>query len=344
MNYTIDPAEFADFWDFVLPRVYGACVEVLLYGILLVLLSVAAYLLYHRTGAGRRIFVVATALMAVLATVQLAVRLRATEVAFVILRLAVQGKTPPQSAAAVQAAKVFNTLFTASDALSTANVLVTDSLFIYRCFVVWSNNVRIVVLPAFLLLATTVLGVVLTYENETYGRLDIRAPLIMNLVTNLLLTFLMAGRIWWIRRGVTIHLESAYAGSYNARTYDTVIAIILESGAIYCISILAYVVVVSVWDPLRDTDSIAINVLGAALTQIINIVPLLIIVRVGLERTVSETETPVKRTGGSRPFPHGGAHRTMPVSTFEIRVSRSEATTHEGDTVSLEEIGKQIPK
>ncbi|KAJ7464299.1 hypothetical protein B0H11DRAFT_2240695 [Mycena galericulata] len=344
MNYTIDPAEFTDVWDSALQEAYGTCVEVLLYGILLVLLSVAAYLLYHRTGAGRRIFAVATALTAILATVQLAVRLRATEVAFLILRLAVQGETQPQSASAVQSAKI---LFTVSDALLTANNVVTDSLFIYRCFVVWNNNVRVVVLPALLLLATTVLGCVITYKNDTSGRFDVRTPFILSLVTNLVLTFLMAGRIWWIRRGVTTHLESAYAGSYHARTYDTVIAIILESGAIYCISGLVYVVVVSVWDPHKNTDSMAFTDqrLGRRPPQIINIAPLLIIVRVGLERTVDKPGTTVQRTDGSRPFPHGGARRAMPVSTFEIRVSRSEATTDEGDTgqdVSLEELGKQI--
>jgi hypothetical protein len=106
-------------------------------GILLVLLSAAAHLLYHRTGgAGSLIFATATALMGVLATAQLGIRLRITVLGFKIFRLAVEGEVRPQSARAVDITNSFNTLVTVEDFFLVTNKRVSGAF----CFAAQLTN------------------------------------------------------------------------------------------------------------------------------------------------------------------------------------------------------------
>ncbi|KAJ7309292.1 hypothetical protein DFH08DRAFT_899467 [Mycena albidolilacea] len=90
-----------------------------------------------------------------------------------------------------------------------------------------------------------------------------------------------ARRIWWIRRDTVSALKPCIT-----RVYGTVIAMILESGAIYCISIILYLICVVCLD---QQDSLpAISVFRGAIPQIMNITPILILVRVGSGSSVSD--------------------------------------------------------
>ncbi|KAJ7664876.1 hypothetical protein B0H17DRAFT_1211140 [Mycena rosella] len=276
--YTVFPTKFPDYWDFVVARVWETCAEILLYGMLLILLIIAAYLLYKRRGTERPSLAVATMLMALLATLQLGVRIWGTVLAFKILRLAVQGEVYPHSPSAVRASKLYVTIYTAGDLLLVTNNLVADSLFTYRCFIVWNCDIRVVVVPILMTLTTTVLGYLAAYDDD-YVRagpyIDFRIAFIMSVLTNVLLMALTAGRIWWIQRAAWVLSESVCV-----RRYNTVIAIILESGAIYCVSVGAYMISVSVLNPQRFNP--LITVFGGTVPQIMNIAPTLIVVRVGL--------------------------------------------------------------
>ncbi|KAJ6594773.1 hypothetical protein B0H19DRAFT_1096683 [Mycena capillaripes] len=129
----------------------------------------------------------------------------------------------------------------------------------------------------------------------------------MVLLTNVVLTVLTAGRIWWMRRDACIVLESAHV-----RKYDTAIAmIILESGAIYCLAIIIYLTAVSV--PVLN-NSPASDIVRAALPQIMNIVPTLIIVRTGLRRSVGNGDT----TQGREALLRARTANPTPAATFEI--------------------------
>ncbi|KAJ7783984.1 hypothetical protein DFH07DRAFT_789772, partial [Mycena maculata] len=305
---------------------------------LLVLLLIATYLLYHRAGAGRRSLSAATALMALFATAQLGIRLRAAVAAFQVLRLAVEGELWPQSARAVSVINLFDNLY-----------IVDDFLLIYRCFIVWNHNIRIVVIPILLLLTTTVIGYLSVYEDEyviSSHYLDFRVAFIMSVVTNVALMALTAGRIWWIRRDACVLLESA-----SVRMYTTVIAIILESGALYCISVLIYVISISVLN--QDNDMIA--VFRAAMPQIMNIAPTLIIVRVGLGHGVRVDEVRANSDREHRALPR--VPFGAPAATFEVRApARDQASfvidiraardndndNEAGDNISLSELGKRV--
>ncbi|KAJ6563289.1 hypothetical protein DFH09DRAFT_1158898 [Mycena vulgaris] len=272
MNYTITPTDFAGYWDFAISRACVTCAEISLYGALLVLLATAAYLLHYRTKQGRRILIIATSFMAGLATAEVAVQIRATVLAFQIFQLAVRGEVYPDSLRASRVTEQYAIVYTVRDFLLVTNNAVTDSLFIYRCFMVWNRNLRVVILPALTLLVTTALGYFTAYQNDystTGPYFDSRIAFLTGVLTNVMLMAMTAGRIWWIRRDARVLLESA-----SLRRYNTVIAIILESGAIYCLSIVLYVISYSFRDPSSQPLN---NFFEGALPQIVNIAPVIII-------------------------------------------------------------------
>jgi hypothetical protein len=160
-------------------------------GILLVLVAFAANLLSRRQAAGGRILGGATAVMFILATVQLAARLQATVEACRVTYLALQGEIAPQSRLANEAMSRYINLNFAEDVLLVTNKCVANSfsfsfrseflfsaftdgvlvriftcvfvltgltfepLYIYRCYLIWARNKYILIGPGLLLLLTS---------------------------------------------------------------------------------------------------------------------------------------------------------------------------------------------
>ncbi|KAJ7155188.1 hypothetical protein C8R46DRAFT_1296510 [Mycena filopes] len=331
MNYTVNSFVFELFWDFSISKVCAVGVELVLYGALLVLLCIAAYLLYHRNGGGsRRIFAVAASAMALLATLQLVLHIFAAGLALQRLRLAIQGDDMSLN----EATKLYNDFYTAGDFFLVTNNVVTDGLFIYRCYVVWGRNLRVVATPILLLLASTVLGYITAYDvDSTFStsHVDFRISFGLVMLTNVLLMSLTAGRIWWARRDAALVLNSAYV-----RKYDTVIAMILESGAIYCITLIINVIPASFssinWE-------IPTAMLRGAMPQMMNIAPLLIIVRAELGRRNPVDEDPERQAGLRTPRAvqrSAGERAHAPSYVLDIRAAAT------GPVISLSELGKEV--
>ncbi|KAF9456129.1 hypothetical protein BDZ94DRAFT_440193 [Collybia nuda] len=130
-----------------------------------------------------------------------------------------------------------------TNALYVITNLVANTLFAYRCYVIWGRKKHILWLPSLLILAETGFGSYWCISVMPFGDsfdgidgFDTRTPLIFTLATNVALTGLSAGRIWWISRELRI------LGPKVARKYNTIIALIVESGSIYCIVIAAYLI------------------------------------------------------------------------------------------------------
>ncbi|KAJ7751567.1 hypothetical protein B0H14DRAFT_432506 [Mycena olivaceomarginata] len=121
----------------------------------------------------------------------------------------------------------------------------------------------------------------------------------LSLATNVLVTTLTAGRIWWICRKARSYLttdvqrRSVSAGlpalpALSAHVFFIVLCRI-ESGVIYSVSVLIYLILgvipsaVIVQDPVIEMRA-----------QMVGIVPTLIIVRVGLGVHVQSVEKSVK--------------------------------------------------
>ncbi|KAF8137879.1 hypothetical protein K438DRAFT_1881298 [Mycena galopus ATCC 62051] len=152
MEYTIDSGTFETYWEIALSRLYGIFAELLLYGILVVLLSIAAHGLYHWTGGTRKSLAIATSAMAVLATLQVVVQVCTTLLDLQILRLAIEGERWP-APPTVGIVNSNSRLYAVKDFLFATNNIVTDSLLI-------------VVLPILMLITTTGLAYLSAYEDD----------------------------------------------------------------------------------------------------------------------------------------------------------------------------------
>ncbi|PFH46945.1 hypothetical protein AMATHDRAFT_95755, partial [Amanita thiersii Skay4041] len=179
-------------------------------------------------------------------------------------------------------------LYATNNVPFTQKSIVADGL-VYRCYVVWGFRWRVVVLPLIMLLATTLCAYLAVYnfsqihEGENVFASKIAewgtALFSLSLATNVTVTTLIASRIWWISREANTVL-----GKKHGQKYNKAVIIIVESGAIYSISLLTLLV-------LYCVKSNAQYIVYDALAQIMGIVPTLIIVRVGLGVSTQAQQT-----------------------------------------------------
>jgi len=225
------------------------------YGIYLVLFSICLYILLHRPRNTANNILLATAiLLFTFATVQAVLNLVLGSIDILQLDL-------PEDSIAF-----------ADNMLYVANNLVADSLLIYRCWVVWNRNI-FVIIPGFV-------GLVITSVFGWDQQIPTLAPFYaLTLATNIVVSVLTAGRIWWIGR------QYRLAQSSKSSTYGSSIVIILESGMIYSMFVVARIAVDNV-----QPFSVVILV-TEMLRQVMGIVPTLIIVRVGLGISVESSSS-----------------------------------------------------
>ncbi|KAJ7819814.1 hypothetical protein B0H13DRAFT_2378137 [Mycena leptocephala] len=103
--------------------------------------------------------------------------------------------------------------------------------------------------------------------------------------TNLLLTGLTAGRIWWTRRHLRVIGEPKLA-----HRYKTAIKMLFESSLLYFVIFLVYLLMDILGSP-ATIDSPVVVLLSGASPQLMNIMPALVIVRVSLARSVDTDPT-----------------------------------------------------
>ncbi|KAF7350118.1 hypothetical protein MVEN_01313900 [Mycena venus] len=315
-NYTIDAHAFDTYYHTVLMSTFRTSTQLLLFGILLVLLFNTTYLLHTRIRASRGWLVAAICAMGLFAALHLAYEIAIDVLSWRFFYLGVQG----DAAHAVSVLTREGVLSVVDDYLVIVNNIVTDGLFLHRCYVIWDRNIKVIIVPALFLVVTAVIGFVgAAWPNgmgSSYHN-DFRVAFGMIILTNLTLMALTAGRVWWIRRDVVTVLEPSVK-----RMYDTVIAMILESGAIYCISLILYLIAVTRLN--KQDSSLAIAVFRAAIPQIMNITPILILVRVGSGRSVGD-ETSSSGVLESSCWRYDSQHSSVmrPANIHQPEVARS---------------------
>ncbi|KAJ7504909.1 hypothetical protein B0H11DRAFT_2221097 [Mycena galericulata] len=282
MNYVVDAAEFEDRWNTMLFTVSVNSTVLLLYALYVVLFIFSLYTLHQRKPAALKFLRVTSWLTFVLATCGILIVITTTGISMRMNYLLVRGSTDT----AARLLSLYHALALAQDVILAVNNLVTDLLLLYRCYVIWGSRRRILVVPGLMMLATVVVAcvTVLGYYHLIILSLDIdtRVPFIMGGATTILLTCLTGGRIWYIRREGRL-----LAQRMPRRLYDTAVAVILESGLLYCLCVIIYVISVSV--PSSASTTI-FNGVSWGLVQVgVNIVPTLIVVRVGLGRSTENT-------------------------------------------------------
>ncbi|KAJ7708073.1 hypothetical protein B0H17DRAFT_1031649 [Mycena rosella] len=256
---------------------YTAAAALFFNGICLLLFALAIFYLLQTKTVASRIFIAASVVLVIFALTQVIVDVVLAHKISQLVQSAAGGAT---SDTILSLESSWAYLYRARQALTVTNNAISDCIFLYRCAAVWASShyrLTFVAIPAFLVLTTMVLG----YISLFVIAMPLNAPFIMAFITNLVLLGLTAGRIWRKGREATL-LLGARAGA----RYTTTIAIICESSLLYVLTILIYLIAVNVVGPAAPVPSVA----WGALPQIFNIIPLMIMVRVGMARAFAETQ------------------------------------------------------
>ncbi|KAJ7195066.1 hypothetical protein GGX14DRAFT_475337, partial [Mycena pura] len=283
VNYVVDSVEFEIRWSTMLFDVSIICTALSLYALYAVLFLFSIPSL-HRHIPSRKIILVTAWTMFLFATSSILLASIATATSMSVVYMLVQGSNN----APAHLIRLYHALVLVQDIILVLNNLVTDLLLLFRCYVIWGSRKRILVLPGILIAATMVVGCLAGLEH--YGLIslssyvDPRVPVGMAGATNVLLTCLTAGRIWYIRREV----QSLPGWRASRKRYKTASAIILESGVLYTLCVITYVISCSV----KSASPFGTIFQGVAwgLVQLgVNIVPTFILVRVGMGRSTENS-------------------------------------------------------
>ncbi|KAJ7846478.1 hypothetical protein B0H14DRAFT_2771848 [Mycena olivaceomarginata] len=260
MKYTIDSGELDHFWSIMVTVLSEMAASLLFYGIHISFFFFTVYTLSRRWKIpGIKPLVAASCVMATLGTIQIAVNIATAVMAVRFVQQVIRGQILDQLAP-------FFPLGDILDLTLVINVLVTDSFLLYRCYVIWGFQKKVLVLPVVLILSTIVMGIL-----GLLGFADPRIACGLTIATNLVLTTLIAGRIMWIRRA------ASFAGLDKTlrERYTRAMGMILECGAIYCIGVITVIA--------TRNDFTAYNVAWGVLGQLMNIIPTFTLVYVGLK-------------------------------------------------------------
>ncbi|KAF7333362.1 MYND-type domain-containing protein [Mycena venus] len=270
MQFAVDSGELDYSWGLMITRFSETGVSLLLYGSYIPFFLIAAYTLSRRwKNPGIKLLMIASCLMAVLGTIQLGVNVAITVATARFFQQVIRAQILNEPDFLYPLTTIQNFTF-------VTNVFVTDSFLLYRCYVIWAFQRKILVLPVLLMVSTFVSASV---AFSGFG--DLRIPYDLAAATNLVLTASIAGRIMWIRRAASlVGLDDTLRGRYSLA-----IRIILESGVIYAIATTAMIVIVSV-DDFR-VYNIGVGVAG----QLMNIIPTFTLMYVGLNNTVERGPT-----------------------------------------------------
>ncbi|KAI3608206.1 hypothetical protein WG66_006502 [Moniliophthora roreri] len=183
---------------------------------------------------------------------------------------------------------------------------IADAILLYRWFVVWepmksgfiflvlallATNGKFASCILFLCLETStsiafgLVGYIISYAALGMGRLELFSRAnnalagfgIANAINTLILTLMIASRIWWRTRNAR-----KFLGQETERTYKRIILVIIESGFVYSLSIIANVSV------MQSSSSLGFDLdLTGVVVLMVGIAPTLVTLRTSLGLTES---------------------------------------------------------
>ncbi|KAJ6511085.1 hypothetical protein C8R45DRAFT_1207825 [Mycena sanguinolenta] len=204
------------------------------------------------------------------ATIQMAVTIAAAVEAVRFVKNLLQAQRPNSATL---------TLATVQIVLDVINNFTADSLYLYRCYVIWNHRWKLIILPGLFMVSTLVVGLV---GVPPVTGLSIAKPQVvysLAVATNLVLTALTAGRLLWMSHAT---LCISPNNKIRARC-NRAIRIVLESGALYCVGVIFLLVTASF-----NASEVYLIELGFG-SQITVIIPTFTLVYVGLDVTVHKS-------------------------------------------------------
>ncbi|KAH9947325.1 hypothetical protein B0H21DRAFT_692131 [Amylocystis lapponica] len=179
----------------------------------------------------------------------------------------------------------------------------SDGILIFRCWLVWNKSHWIVILPSLTALSGFACIIAVAHLSLAVG-LQATPPTIiiplgtagyaLFLATNIIVTTLIVGRIWYL----SFHKFRA-GGSLSRSTTNIIwkgMGIVVESGAMYLVTQLVFVVLYAI-------NNGAYRLMAVIVVQICGIAPTLIVIRVGLG-IASDSHGPTSGTAASIIFNH----------------------------------------
>ncbi|KAL0060698.1 hypothetical protein AAF712_012521 [Marasmius tenuissimus] len=174
--------------------------------------------------------------------------------------------------------------------------VIADWMLIHRCYVIWESRKMIAYPLAIISVIINGLMVgsyVVLRLNSAGVKLPEGAFMKANNINNgafiaaagfnFLLTLITAGRIWYITREARKVL-----GSPIRSRYKTIVSIIMESGSLYTVTLLATIILYFTVDP-KNTGGIPVD-LAVLSTQLSGLAPTIIIVRVAYSQSVDSVQ------------------------------------------------------
>ncbi|KAJ7673542.1 hypothetical protein B0H17DRAFT_1183205 [Mycena rosella] len=232
-------------------RLSSTFTHLVLYTLYLILFIFSIHTLAHRSPAGRRFLLVTTSAMFLLGTAAAVISVVETGTIVQLNKeLFLRSTDLPRQNSLIRLCSHLNL---AEDVLLETRNFLADLIFLYRCYIMWGSDKRIVILPGIFMVATVVVGCISAIGWDTLGR------------------------IWYIR-----HEAYIVNGTTFRKRYDTAIAMILESGSIYCVGIILWIISRSLPNQSDSSTQIFTGFTEGLVEQGVNIVPTLILVRVGM--------------------------------------------------------------
>ncbi|KAJ3910394.1 hypothetical protein F5879DRAFT_378873 [Lentinula edodes] len=218
----------------------GGQITAILYGIQLVLYLLSNRLLLNSSRRGRdaNFYVIYGTILLILWTIALACNALFGQYAWIDHR-DVDG---PAAYIEENISAAYNTLGTTAGVIMN---FLSDGLLIYRCYILWSSW-KVIIFPIFLYFGGLSMSILLIYESAQPGAnffvghaVDFGVPYIsLTISLNIIVTGLICGRLLYLRNEVNKIL-----GPTHAKMYTSIIAILVESAALFTILGIVYVVV-----------------------------------------------------------------------------------------------------
>ncbi|KAJ3911076.1 hypothetical protein F5877DRAFT_55699 [Lentinula edodes] len=178
--------------------------------------------------------------------------------------------------------------------IHTVNSILGDSIMVWRCYNVWGQSWLPSILPILLIIASAVCGfgqaVIFAEARTTHSAFGSNLErwngslFSLSLATNVVVTSLIASRIWWVSR----QNSSLHDSSFK---YRRVLLLVIESGAIYSSALVIEITLYFlnnnafyiIYDPIAQLTASAI-------------VPTMIIVMTSLDLTSAALDSEEQRT------------------------------------------------
>ncbi|KAF7315994.1 Ras-GEF domain-containing protein [Mycena indigotica] len=156
---------------------------------------------------------------------------------------------------------------------------IADTILMHRCYIIWNRRWKIMIIPAIAYIVNYV--VTLLPLSQSTRRSIFASCMTITFLTNVLISALTAGRIWWMARKINRVLQGR-----TTTLYSNLIAILLESGSMYPAAIL---VGVGAWIPHQAPLAMLLSCF-AVVYHTVAIAPTLVIVRIGLGISMNDVD------------------------------------------------------